>query len=430
MTNSEKKETNLFTSAYIEGERFRTEDGDNYARFETSLTEKQLQEIIVWCNDRKASDIWIAGDDFIRAKFGSRKRPVTDFKIGAENMKSLLQDVVKDSGLNALESGLAVDLKYTFVSGNNNHENYSPTIYEFRLNAIGVLDETGQGKTYEISLRSFATEPPSALKDLHIEREIFDNFIVKEGLNLVTGGTGNGKTTLIYGIYRDLGEDPSNNLRVIDYGKPIEYRLPGKLNFHNNIFKQTEVGEMLKPPIENPSDDLEWREAGKTSLRRAADIINIAEARDTAAFRQIMESSSTGHLGVTTLHTNSVAATFQRGINFFAFAEQQSRGFDLINILNLVVCQRLFPKADGQGVAAVREYMVFTDAVKQKLINSNTHPSEWSSLIEELMRKFSGKKDPRCPCLSMKDHANSYPEGTFRDEDLKRLNDLTSYEPL
>lgn len=418
-----EKSRKLFLSPYKEGELYKTKAG--YDFHENHIyTEEDIKDVIKWCQARKASDIFIAGDDMIRASFSGKKRAITKYPVSKSSMKDLVNQMTKSSGLNALQSGHDVDMKYPFSSDIELEDGSIIHVSdEFRLNATAIIDKNGEEKTFEISLRTFAKEPPSALRDLGIEREIFDNFYIKNGLNLITGATGNGKTTTLYGIYRDMGENPECDLRVLDYAKPIEYRLPGPLEFKNMIFRQTEVGEMLRPSdSEQENEDRQWRRAGENSLRRAANIINIAEARDTSAFRQIMECATTGHLAVTTLHTNSVASTFQRAIDFFPYDERQYRGFDLVNILNLVVCQRLLPLREGQGVIALREYMVFSEAVRHTLVSSGDHPSEWSKTIKTLMKKYSNKGHPDCLCRSMKDHLMSFPAGTFRDQDIKDIS--------
>lgn len=425
--NNANKKISLFTSSYKDGELYKNEYGKDFPKTHI-YTETEIQKILDWCIERKASDIWIAGDDKIRAKFAGRKRAITFNPISKASMKIIVEAMIKSAGLTALMDGYDVDIKYkTSVNVKDDKGNIFNVVKEYRLNATTIIDRTGKEKTFEISLRTFEKEPPSALRDLGLEREIFDNFYKKTGLNLICGGTGNGKTTLLYGIFRDWGENPNCDFRIVDYAKPIEYRLPGDLHFENVIFRQTEMESMLKPNnIARPTEDEIWRRAGENSLRRAADIINISEARDTAAFRQIMECGITGHLAMTTLHTNTVSSTFQRAIDFFPFEERQFRGIDLVNLLNIVVCQRLVDRADGNGREAIKEYMVFSESVKNKLMQSGSHPSEWAKTINELMDKYSGRGNPHCLCRSMRDHINSFPEGTFTEETIREVIEASS----
>lgn len=137
----------------------------------------------------------------------------------------------------------------------------------------------------------------------------------KTGLILVTGPTGSGKSTTLYTIL-DILNTPDVNISTVE--DPIEYQMP-RIN-------QTQV----KPEI-----GLTFAKGLRSLVRQDPDIIMVGEIRDTDTIGLAINASLTGHLVLSTLHTNSAASTIPRMLDMGA------EPFLLVSTINVIVAQRL-----------------------------------------------------------------------------------------
>ncbi|MBL7685337.1 MAG: Flp pilus assembly complex ATPase component TadA, partial [Deltaproteobacteria bacterium] len=115
------------------------------------------------------------------------------------------------------------------------------------------------------------------------------------GIILVTGPTGSGKTTTLYGM---LSQINSPDLKIITVEDPVEYQLPG--------INQIQV---------NPKIDLTFAGALRSILRQDPDVVMIGEIRDKETAEIAIQASLTGHLVISTLHTNDSASSVTRMID-------------------------------------------------------------------------------------------------------------------
>ena len=138
------------------------------------------------------------------------------------------------------------------------------------------------------------------------------------GMCLVTGPTGSGKTTTLYSALEDLNKIDSNISTVED---PVEFNLQGV----NQCNIRKEVG-------------LDFASALKSFLRQDPDIIMVGEIRDLEVGEIAIEAALTGHLVLSTLHTNDAASTITRLLNMGI------EPFLVVGSLNVVVAQRLCRK--------------------------------------------------------------------------------------
>lgn len=173
----------------------------------------------------------------------------------------------------------------------------------------------------------------------------------RNGLVLVTGPTGSGKSTTLAAMI-DL---VNNNRRVniVSIEDPIEYVHQDK----QAIVSQREVG------IDTDS----FQEALKRVLRQSPDVILIGEMRDIETMNVALQAAETGHLVFATVHTSSAAETLDRLSNMFAPHERPMLWLRLSVSLRGVVSQKLLPRADGQGRVAAIEVMVVTPTISKML---------------------------------------------------------------
>ncbi len=179
----------------------------------------------------------------------------------------------------------------------------------------------------------------------------------RQGLVLVTGPTGHGKTTTQASLI-----DRINNTRachVITIEDPIEY-----VHYHKqSIVDQREVG----------CDTLGFIDALKYVLRQDPDVILIGEMRDLVTIQAALRAAETGQLVLATLHTNDAIQTVDRIVDVFPSDQQQQIRFQLSMVLLAIVSQRLLPRADGKGRILACEVLKNNRAVANLIREGKTH---------------------------------------------------------
>jgi type IV pilus assembly protein PilB len=165
------------------------------------------------------------------------------------------------------------------------------------------------------------------------------------GIVIVTGPTGCGKTTTLYSALRRINTIDSKLLTAED---PVEYDIEGI---------------MQVPVIE--AVGMTFGKALRSFLRQDPDIIMIGEMRDLETAQIAIQSSLTGHLVMSTLHTLDATETINRIISVFPPYQQKQVRLQLSSILKAVISQRLVPRADGKGRVPALEVMIASARVKE-----------------------------------------------------------------
>jgi twitching motility protein PilT len=162
-----------------------------------------------------------------------------------------------------------------------------------------------------------------------------------QGLVVLTGPTGHGKTTTLAAIVDVINRETTHH--VITVEDPVEFLHPRK----KAMITQREVGTHTRS----------FATALAASLREDPDVIVVGELRDTETVRMALAASETGHLVLGTMNTPSAAKTIDRLVDLFPPADQQQVRMTLAGGLHLVVSQRLLPAADGKGMVAAAELL-------------------------------------------------------------------------
>ncbi|MBX7258651.1 MAG: type IV pilus twitching motility protein PilT [Candidatus Hydrogenedentes bacterium] len=188
--------------------------------------------------------------------------------------------------------------------------------------------------------------------------EIINKFTqLKQGLILVTGPTGHGKTTTQASIIDVINN--SRECHIITVEDPIEF-----IHSHKkSIVDQREVG----------GDTLSFHSALKYVLRQDPDVILIGEMRDLETIQAALRAAETGHLVMATLHTNDAIQSVDRIIDVFPGEQQQQIRFMLSMTLVAVISQRLIPRAEGPGRVMACEVLVNNTAVANLIREGKTH---------------------------------------------------------
>ena len=189
------------------------------------------------------------------------------------------------------------------------------------------------------------------LDDLRLPPNLTELVLPGNGLVLVCGPTGSGKSTTLAALLDHLNRTQFRHVITIE--EPVEY-------LHRNrqsVFEQIEVG----------SDSPSFAAALRSSLRRDPDVILVGEMRDLETMSTAITAAETGHLVLSTLHTSDVGQAIHRIIDVFPGRQQAQVGQQLSLSLNAIVCQQLVPTANGESRVPAVEVLHATYAVRNHI---------------------------------------------------------------
>ena len=180
---------------------------------------------------------------------------------------------------------------------------------------------------------------------------------LKNGIVLVTGETGSGKSTTLASIIDRINH--TRDAHVITLEDPVEYLFDSD----RSIISQREIGV----------DTVSYATGLRSILREDPDVIMIGEMRDLETIEAALTAAETGHLVLATLHTNSAADTLDRIVGVFPEGAQAQIRMQLSNTLCYVLAQKLLPKKDGEGRALACEAMVVNTGIRSIIREGKTH---------------------------------------------------------
>jgi len=202
----------------------------------------------------------------------------------------------------------------------------------------------------------YITSTIRSIEALGLPNILYEFTKLRQGLILVTGPTGEGKSTTLAAMIQHINE--TRGLHVITIEDPVEYVYPPGLS----LISQREMHE----------DSHSWAVALRSVLREDPDVVLIGEMRDYETIATALTIAETGHLVLATLHTNSASQTVDRIIDVFPQGQQNQIRFQLANTLEGVVSQRLVPALSG-GRLAICEVMTGIPAVRSIIRDGKTN---------------------------------------------------------
>lgn len=241
----------------------------------------------------------------------------------------------------------------------------------FRVNATGIHGRDGSG--IEITMRVLPSKTPD-LQMVQLTPEEVTALSPRDGIVVIAGATGSGKSTTMAAITRSHLESTDRPVKIVDIQAPIEYTFRDvreRLAGSSSVIGQSEVGRHIRS----------FSDGVHSALRRKPNIINVGEARDFETIAASLEASLTGHLVYTTTHAGSVSEAMRRLLTTFPAAEREARAYDLLSSLRFMMVQHLVPRVDKPGRVPVREYLRFTDRVRYRLMA--TPMKEWPIMIND-----------------------------------------------
>src|SRR5262245_36578806 len=214
-----------------------------------------------------------------------------------------------------------------------------------------------QRGTPAVALRHVPVQVPS-IEELNLPSPVRDLAFSSRGLVLVTGRTGAGKSTTLAAMIDTINRTTTRN--IISVEDPIEFLHVDRKSF----IHQREIG----------LDTRTFADGLKYVLRQDPDIIMVGEVRDLETMRTALMAADTGHLVMSTLHTTDVVQTIQRIASFYPPHQHDEVRLSMASNLRAVICQRLVPRADGQGRVPSVEVMINTPTLKDYILQQDKTP--------------------------------------------------------
>ncbi len=227
----------------------------------------------------------------------------------------------------------------------------------FRVNVFS------QKSNYSIALRKLESKIPTC-KELNLPDAFYKMVQEQNGIILVTGATGTGKTTSLAAVLNEMNEQKS--IHIITLEDPVEYSHPHK----KATFNQRELG----------TDFDTFSNGLRAALRQAPKVILVGEMRDRETVEIALSAAETGHLVLTTLHTVDAGQTVNRILGMFDAEEEAQVRIRLADTVRWIVCQRLLPREDGGRVAAF-EVMGANMRVKDTILHGELDGKTFRDII-------------------------------------------------
>lgn len=316
------------------------------------ITGDALRSFLVHCSRNNVSDIFLQGGGPLVVDLYGRKVRASEFRIEPPQLARLMDDVFSEQIKGDLKSGKGVDRALQLTGDIYNRYGLGRgERLRFRCNfvqaTIGDYDMVPA-----LTLRTIPTVIPQ-LESLGLEDDLFPALLPHKGIGLVVGETGSGKSTLLAAIYQYCAQHYPDR-KIVTAEDPIEFLL----NFPDAILmpEQSQIGR----------DVASFAEHLRLSLRRAPGVIGVGEIRDIETLYGAVMNGQSGHLCLSTMHTDSPGETIPRALMLVPTELREAMAHNLLSNLQYIIAQRLLRTTDGKR-QAVREYLVFDDDVREEL---------------------------------------------------------------
>ncbi|OGP84423.1 MAG: twitching motility protein [Deltaproteobacteria bacterium RBG_16_58_17] len=236
--------------------------------------------------------------------------------------------------------------------------------YELSGRARFRVNIFSQRGNYSIVLRKLESKIPS-FEDMNLPEAFRKMAEEKNGIILVTGATGSGKSTSLAALLNEVNDKKS--VHVVTLEDPVEY----SHSHRKATFNQREMG----------SDFDTFASGLRAALRQAPKIILVGEMRDRETVEIGLSAAETGHLVLSTLHTVDAGQTINRILGMFSTEEENQVRIRLADTVRWIVCQRLLPKEGGGRVAAF-EVMGANLRVKDAILHGESEGKTFYEIIQ------------------------------------------------
>jgi len=299
------------------------------------MTTKDLLQQVV---DAKASDLHLIAGTPPTLRIEGVLSPLSNFGVlTPDEVAKLVAEVLSSDRLSKLTVDKEIDFSLPFSD-----------LARFRVN---VYTQKG---SYAVAFRKIPLAIP-AIDELGLPLILHSFTTLKQGLILVVGPTGHGKSTTLAAILNEV--NLNRQCHIVTIEDPIEF-----------IFRPQKA---IVSQREMHSDTHSWEVALRSVLREDPDVVLVGEMRDYETMAAALTVAETGHLVFATLHTNSAAQTIDRIVDAFPEEQQDQIKLQLSSVLEAVFSQRLVPAISGGRVVAY-EVMLATNAIKTSIREGKT----------------------------------------------------------
>jgi twitching motility protein PilT len=312
----------------------------------------QIDQLLSYLKEKGGSDLHLAAGLEPRIRVHGQLEPVEGWNALADDaVCELLRPIALEIHWDEYAKTNDVDFAYGLEG-----------VARFRANYF--VQQNGAGAVFRIIPEDIIT-----LDDLALPPSIGKLTDLREGLVVVTGPTGSGKSTTLAAIIDKVNRELSRHIVTIE--DPVEF-------VHQNresVLSHREVGIHTRS----------FADALRAAVRQDADVVLVGEMRDMDTIAMAITAAEMGMLVFGTLHTNNAAKTIDRIIDAFPAKEQPQIRLSLSDSLAAVVAQLLLPTADGKGRVAVNEILLRTQGLPNVIREGNI------SMIPSIIQ--SGKND-------------------------------------
>ncbi|OGY23410.1 MAG: type IV pili twitching motility protein PilT [Candidatus Woykebacteria bacterium RBG_13_40_15] len=299
----------------------------------------EIQQILEEAIRRGASDVHLMAGVYPTLRIDGKLIPITKTPTPTpEYIEKLVLALLLPEQKELLLTNKELD--FSFALGE---------VARFRVNAFY------QKGYLSAALRLIPNRIPT-LEELHLPSTFGNLTKLRQGLILVAGPTGHGKSTTIASLINKINEE--KGVHVVTVEDPIEYVYPSR--------------KALIAQREMHLDTHSWEISLRSVLREDPDVVLIGEMRDYETIESVLTIAETGHLVFATLHTNSAAQTLDRVVGVFPESQQEQVRMQLSNILEAVLSLRLIPAAQAGRYPAI-EVLLATPAVRNVIREGKTH---------------------------------------------------------
>lgn len=298
-----------------------------------------LSQFLQLVIDKKGSDLHLVPGYCPTVRVSGELFQLTTLKIiTPEDSEKMLISFLKDEQKEILSANREIDLAYSL-----NSSRYRVNLYY----AQGLL--CGSFRLIQPKIRT--------LEQLSLPAFLHQCTDYRQGLVLLTGPTGEGKSTTLASLINEINQKHAKHIITIE--DPIEYVYPK----YKSIISQRELHQ----------DTHSWSVALKSALREDPDVILVGEMRDFETISLALTAAETGHLVFSTLHTNSTPESIDRIIDIFPPHQQSQVKNQLAVVLKMVISQRLLPKQNTIDRVPAVEILVNTPAVANSIREGKTY---------------------------------------------------------
>jgi twitching motility protein PilT len=298
-----------------------------------------LDQLLATAAGRNASDVLVIVGAPPVLRINGALVPLNAPPVDPDDVRSMVLPLLEPAQADELQKKKSVDLGFA-------RENLG----RFRIN---IHHQRG---TLAASVRLLPSKIPS-LESLHLPPSLAKLCERRQGLVLVTGPTGCGKSSTLAALIDIVNSRRAAHVVTIE--DPVEYQHVNR----TAIIEQIEVGR----------DTPDFAVTLRSIMRQTPDVILVGEMRDPETMSTAMTAAETGHLVLSTLHTNDAIQAMARILDSFPAGNQPQIRQQMSLALAAVIAQQLVPGLDGVARWPATEIMIATDAIRALIRKGDDH---------------------------------------------------------